>query len=155
MDEMTTVVTKKQEDTKGMYLTFLVSEEEYGIEIVYVTEIIYIQAITKVPELPNYIKGIINLRGKIIPVLDVRVRFRKEETPYNDRTCIVVVDVGGTVVGLIVDMVREVMSIDEDDIVPPAKGAMGNQYIQGVAKLGADVKLLLDIERLVSDESLN
>ena len=155
MDEMNVTVDMDRDGTRGMYLTFAVGEEDYGVGISYVTEIINVQAITEVPELPPYIKGIINLRGKIIPVMDVRVRFNKETKAYNDRTCIIVVDIGDTGIGLIVDMVREVMHIDESDIVPPADGASngaGNCYISGIAKTGERFKLLLDIERLVSDE---
>ena len=83
-----------EEDTqKDKYLTFSIGNEDYGIEIKYVTEIIGIQVITEIPELPNYVKGIINLRGKIIPVMDVRLRFKKEPLAYNDRTCVIVVDI--------------------------------------------------------------
>ena len=155
MDEMNMAVDMDRDGTYGMYLTFAVGDEDYGVGISYVTEIINVQAITEVPELPPYIKGIINLRGKIIPVMDVRVRFNKEPREYNDRTCIVVVDIGDTSIGLIVDMVREVLNIDEADIVPPADGARtvaDNRYISGIAKTGEQFKLLLDIERLVSDE---
>ncbi len=154
MDELAIGGLNEQEGIKGMYLTFLVGDEDYGLEIAFVTEIINVQAITQVPELPAYIKGIINLRGKIIPVLDVRIRFNKPPQEYNDRTCIIVVDVGGTVIGLIVDMVREVMSIDEEDIVPPAAQGARNRYVSGIGKTPSGIKLLLDVERLVSDENL-
>jgi len=155
MDELNMTLEENRDGTAGMYLTFAVDDEDYGIGIAYVTEIINMQAITEVPELPPHIKGIINLRGKIIPVMDVRVRFSKTIQDYNDRTCIIVVDVGDTGIGLIVDMVRDVMHIDEEDIVPPAGGAQGesgNRYISGVAKTGERFKLLLDIEKLVADE---
>jgi len=155
MDEMNISVDMGRDGTRGMYLTFTVGEEEYGVGISYVTEIINVQAITEVPELPPYIKGIINLRGKIIPVMDVRVRFNKEAKEYNDRTCIIVVDIGDTGIGLIVDMVREVLHIAEEEIVPPAVGrqeSLDNRYISGIANTGDRIKLLLDIERLVSDE---
>ena len=90
-----------EEDTqKGRYLTFGLGNEAYGIEIEHVTEIIGIQAITELPELPEYIRGIINLRGKIIPVMDVRLRFKKEFREYNDRTCIIVIDISGISIGL-------------------------------------------------------
>lgn len=149
------LLQEQEEDTqKGRYLTFLVEKESYGIEIKYVTEIIGIQAITKVPELPEYIKGIINLRGKIIPVMDVRLRFKKEPKEYNDRTCIIVIDIREISIGLIVDSVSEVLSITDENIVPPpdvSKGA-GNKYIKGIGKVGDDVKLILDCDKLLSDD---
>lgn len=95
-----------EEDTlKGRYLIFTLDKETYGVEIKYVTEIIGIQTITEIPELPEYVKGIINLRGKIIPVMDVRLRFKKEPKEYNDRTCIIVLDIRDLTIGLIVDRV--------------------------------------------------
>src|SRR5690554_6663806 len=104
------------EDTlHGKYLTFAIGNEAYGIEIRFVTEIIGLQPITEVPEVPKYVKGIINLRGKIIPVIDVRLKFRKEPIPYDDRTCIVVIALDTLVVGLIVDNVAEVVSIGDDN----------------------------------------
>ena len=154
MDELNIALGESRDGTAGMFLTFAVDDEDYGIGIAYVTEIINMQAITEVPELPPHIKGIINLRGKIIPVMDVRIRFNKSVRDYNDRTCIIVVDVGDTGIGLIVDMVRDVMHIDEEDVVPPAGGTQsggGNRYIAGVAKSSEKFNLLLDIERLVSD----
>ena len=146
------------EDTqKGKFFTFSVGKEVYGIEIKFVTEIIGIQDITEVPELPNYVRGIINLRGKIIPVIDVRVRFKKEPKEYNDRTCIVVVDIKGTSVGLIVDNVAEVISIDDSNIVPPPdiKTGFHNRYVRGIGKVGNEVKLLLDCEKLLNDDEFD
>lgn len=143
-----------EEDTqKDRYLTFLLGNECYGIEIKYVTEIIGIQAITQIPELPGYVKGIINLRGKIIPVIDVRIRFRKEPKEYNDRTCVIVVDIKELSIGLIVDSVAEVLTIPEQDIVDPPQmnKGMGNKYINKIGKAGNAVKLLLDCEKLLSE----
>jgi purine-binding chemotaxis protein CheW len=144
-----------EEDTqKGKYLTFTLGSEYYGLEIRYVTEIIGIQDITVVPEVPEYIRGIINLRGQIIPVMDVRLRFRKPFREYNDRTCVVVVDIKGVSVGLIVDAVSEVLSIQEDEVVPPPDVARGfsNRYIKGIGKVGNEVKLILDCNKLLNDE---
>jgi len=151
LDELNELVEDTQ---KGRFLTFAIGKEVYGIEIKYVTEIINIQKITEVPELPDYIRGIINLRGKIIPVLDVRLRFKKEPREYNDRTCIIVVDIGDVSVGLIVDSVAEVITITDNDIVPPPDINTGfnNRYIKGVGKVGDDVKLLLDCQKILSDE---
>ena len=147
--------TELEEDTqKGKFLTFIIGKEAYGIEIKYVTEIIGIQLITELPELPDYIKGIINLRGKIIPILDVRLRFGKEFMEYNDRTCIVVVDIKDVSVGLIVDSVAEVISIANTDIEPPpnAKTGINNKNIKGIGKVGEEVKLLLDCNKLLNDD---
>lgn len=144
-----------QEDTqKGRFLTFSLGKESYGIEIKYVTEIIGIQEITIVPELPPYVKGIINLRGSIIPVMDVRLRFKKEPKEYNERTCIIVVDISGTSIGLIVDAVAEVLKIPEGDIVKPPQMSrdFSNRYIKNIGKVGDDVKLLLDCEKILVDE---
>lgn len=145
------------EDTqKGKYLTFTIGNEDYGIEISYVTEIIGIQEITQIPELPNYLKGIINLRGKIIPVMDVRLRFKKESIEYNDRTCIIVIDIKNISIGLIVDTVSEVSNIEEENIVPPPdiKTGFHNRYVKGIGKIDEQVKLLLDCEKILSEEEL-
>jgi len=146
-----------EEDTqKGRYLTFTLGKETYGLEIRYVTEIICIQAITELPELSEYLKGIINLRGKIIPVMDVRLRFKKDYCEYNDRTCIIVININEISVGLIVDGVSEVLSIDEKDIVDPPKinSTFQNGYIKNIGKVGSDVKLLLDCKKLLSEDEL-
>lgn len=141
-----------EEDTQhGRFLTFTLEEVVYGIEITYVTEIIGIQSITKVPEVPNYVKGIINLRGKIIPVIDVRLKFGKEPMEYDDRTCIVVIDISEVSVGLIVDNVDEVLTIDDQDIAAPPENKTGfeNRFIKGIGKAGDKVQLLLDCEKLL------
>lgn len=150
-------VLDQEEDTqKGKFLTFTVGSEAYGLEIKYVTEIIGVQEITEVPELPEYIRGIINLRGKIIPIMDVRLRFRKPFREYNDRTCIVVVDIKDVSVGLIVDAVSEVISIQDQDIVPPPDLNKGftNKYIKGIGKVGNEVKLLLHCSKLLNDDEV-
>jgi len=146
-----------EEDTqRGKYLTFSLGREEYGIEIRYVTEIVGLQSITEVPELPDYVKGVINLRGKIIPVIDVRLRFKKEAREYNDRTCTIVIDVKDISVGLIVDTISEVLSIGEESIVPPPQlsGSYHHKYIKGIGKVGNTVKLLLDCEKLLTDDEI-
>ena len=145
---------EQEEDTqKGRFLTFALSNESYGIEIRYVTEIIGIQPVTEVPELPEYIKGIINLRGKIIPVMDVRLRFKKPFREYNDRTCVIVVDIKDVSIGLIVDNVAEVLSIPDTEIVAPPEVSRGsNRYIKGIGKVSGEVKLLLDCDKLLNDD---
>ncbi|MBV7273812.1 purine-binding chemotaxis protein CheW [Clostridium sp. PL3] len=150
------LIDNREDTQKGRFLTFTLGSEAYGIEIKYVTEIIGVQEITEVPELPGYIRGIINLRGKIIPVMDVRLRFGKEFKEYNDRTCVIVIDIQDISVGLIVDNVSEVISIQEQDIVAPPdlnKGS-GNKYIKGIGKVGSKVKLLLDCKKLLTDDEI-
>lgn len=146
---------EQEEDTQhGRFLTFNLGDEIYGIEIQYVTEIIGLQQITKIPEVAEYIKGIINLRGKIIPVIDMRLKFNKPAIAYDDRTCIVVVDTQEMVVGLIVDKVAEVLSIDDENIAPPPsyKSGIRNRYIHGIGKIGDVVTLLLDCKKLFDDQ---
>lgn len=157
MEEINNNIAEMEEDTqKGRYLTFSLGNDSYGIEIQFVMEIIGIQSITEIPELPDYVKGIINLRGKIIPVMDVRLRFKKEARNYNDRTCIIVVDIKNISIGLIVDSVSEVLTIPEKEIVDPPEMNKGfNRYIKKIGKVGNDVKLLLDCEKLLSEEELN
>ena len=144
-----------EEDTqKDKYLTFTLGSDYFGIDILYVTEIIGIQLITPVPDLPDYVKGIINLRGKIIPVMDVRIRFKKEARDYDERTCIIVVDIGDISIGLIVDRVSEVVDIPESNISPPPKinKALPNGYVKAIGKVADEVKLILDCEKLLSEE---
>lgn len=158
MSEVLEEVFEEEDTQRGKFLTFVIGREEYGIEIRFVTEIIGgIQMITEVPEVPDYVKGIINLRGKIIPVIDVNLRFKKEARPYNDRTCIIVIDIEDLSVGLIVDNVAEVLSIADENIVPPpdARAGFHHRYIKGIGKVGSDVKLLLDCNKLLGDEELS
>lgn len=155
--EKTTLSEHHVEDTqKDKYLAFELGDESYGISIEHVTEIIGIMPITEVPELPDYIRGIINLRGRIIPVMDMRLRFKKEFVAYNERTCIIVVEISNNAVGLIVDSVSEVTNIAEENIVvqPQLSSGVSNQYIQGIGKIADKVKLLLDCEKLLSTQDL-
>jgi len=158
MSEKQTELMEMEEDTqKGKFLIFSLGKEDYGIEIMYVTEIIGIQSITEVPELPVYIKGIINLRGKIIPVMDVRLRFGKPEREYDERTCVIVIDIKDASIGLIVDRVSEVLNIADTEIVPPPQLDKDYQhkYIKGIGKVEREVKLLLDCEKLLNDNEID
>ena len=148
------LLEEEEEDTqKDKYLTFTLGKEVYGIDIKVVIEIIGIQAITEVPDVPEYVRGIINLRGKIIPVVDMRLRFRKDFREYTDRTCVIVIEVHDVLIGLIVDGVSEVMTIAEADVVPPpALKVSQNKYIRGIGKTGECVTLLIDWDRLFSEE---
>ncbi len=148
------------EDTqKGKYMTFKSGNEYFAIGIQYVNEIIGFQKITVIPETADYIKGLINLRGKIIPVIDVRLRFKQPPFEYNDRTCIIVIDVKSIVVGLIVETIAEVVTIEEENILPPPSIGRGdkvqNKYVYGIGKVGDSVKLLLDPDKLLNDEDMN
>ncbi len=152
MAEAVTELIEQESEQKDKFLTFSIGNEFYGIEIKYVTEIIGIQPITEVPEMSDYMRGIINLRGKIIPVMDVRLRFGKSFKEYNDRTCIIVVDIEDISVGLIVDGVSEVMDICEENIVPPPEiGNNYSRYIKGIGRMGNDVRLLLDCNKLLNE----
>ena len=148
----------EEDSQKGKFMTFQTGKEFFGISISYVNEIIVMQPITAVPEVEDYIKGLINLRGKIIPVIDVRVRFKMEPKEYTDRTCIIVINVKSTVIGLIVERIAEVVTILDDDIVPPPtlgrKENEQNKYVYGLARMGDAVKLLLDPEKLIKDTDL-
>lgn len=149
---------EEEEDTqKGKYMTFKSGHEYFGIEIKYINEIIGMQNITAIPEVEKYIKGLINLRGKIIPVIDVRIRFNQEPFEYTDRTCIIIINVKSTVVGLIVETIAGVEQINEADIEPPPTltiGSVKNKYVYGLGKTGDSVKLLLDPEKLIKDEDI-
>lgn len=147
------VLSRDQDSMQGMYLTFGLAEEGYGLEIRHVIEIIGIQKITAVPDLPEHVIGVLNLRGKVIPIIDVRLRFGLPQREFDERTCIVVVDVAGRSVGLVVDQVSEVVEIPEAQIEPPpATGQERGTYIRGLGKLGEQVKILLDVEALIADE---
>ena len=140
-----------REDTqKGMFMTFQIADECYGIAITYVQEIVGIQSITAVPETEDYIRGLINIRGKIIPVIEPR--------EYTDRTCIIVIGVKSTVVGLIVDEIAGVITVNEKEIILPpslSQSTAGNsKYVFGLSRVDNEVKLLLDPEKLIRDEDV-
>jgi len=152
-------VTQEEEleDTmEDKFLTFALGKEEYGIDIGDVREIIGIQMITEVPDMPHFIKGVINLRGKIIPVMDIRIRFGLEEREYNERTSIIVVNIHNTDVGLIVDTVSEVLDIEKENIEQTTEVGKGkeNQYVKAFGKVDNSVKILLDIQNLLFGQEL-
>lgn len=155
-EEVDSLHDEDGETIEDMYLTFELGEEVYGIGIAHVTEIVGIQNITEVPDMPDFVKGVVNLRGQVIPVVDVRLRFHMPAREYDERTCIVVVNINEVQLGLVVDTVNEVMTIDESQISPPPKIAAANsaRYIKGMGKVGDDVKILLDGERLLFEEEI-
>ena len=156
---MDTAVTAAEIKTEK-YLTFTLKEEEYGIGILKVKEIIGMMPITSVPRTPEFVKGVINLRGKVIPVVDLRLKFDMESIPYSDRTCIIVVEIEAAqslvLIGIVVDSVSEVLNIGGDEIEEPPKfgTALHTDYILGMAKIEGGVKILLDIDRVLSREEV-
>jgi purine-binding chemotaxis protein CheW len=138
---------------EGKFLTFHLAAEDYGIAIRYVTEIIGIQKITEVPDMPDFVKGVINLRGRVIPVMDVRTRFAMPARPYDERTCIIVVNIDDKAIGLVVDKVNEVADIPDSQIEPPPNNRKGGaNYIFGIGKIENEVKILLNINRLLYEK---
>ena len=167
MDEMSELkiqeedeaITNENDGQKEKYMTFKSGNEYFGLTIQYLNEIISFQTITPIPETERYIKGLINLRGKMIPVIDVRLRFNQEPFEYNDRTCIIVINVKSMMVGLVVEKIADVVEIKEQNILPPpAVGRAGtahHKYVYGIGKVGDSVKLLLDPEKLLNDQDLS
>jgi len=152
---------KVMEEREGKYLTFSLADEEYGIGILKIKEIIGMMPVTTVPQTPKFVKGVINLRGKVIPVIDLRLRFGMESIDYTERTCIIVVEIDGTVgtvqIGIVVDSVSEVLNIKGEDIedTPTFGTKLDTNYILGMAKMEGGVKILLDIDRVLNSEEIS
>ena len=138
----------------GKVMTFNIGDQVYGIEIQYVTEIIEMQHITKVPHVPSYIKGIINVRSKVVPIVDIRTRFGKPEIPYTNRTCIITLSFNDTTVGIIVDSIADVEDIHTGDIsaTPENRSVNTNEFIQYMIRSGDTVKLVLDVAKLLDEQ---
>ena len=145
---------------EGKYLTFTLADEAYGIGILKIKEIIGMMPVTKVPKTPEFVKGVINLRGKVIPVMDLRLRFGLQTVDHTERTCIIVVEMAGNsgtvLTGIIVDAVSEVLAIQSKDIEKPSAmgAALNMDFILGMAKSDDGVKILLDIDRVLSHEEI-
>jgi purine-binding chemotaxis protein CheW len=160
VDEKIDQAVRAMGDKEGKYLTFTLAEEEYGIGILKIKEIIGMLPITSVPQTPEFVKGVINLRGKVIPVMDLRLRFGMPSIDYTERTCIIVVEIGGQagtiLVGIVVDAVSEVLNIKGDDIekTPIFGTKLNTDYILGMAKMEGGVKILLDIDQVLSGDEL-
>jgi len=152
---------KAMADKEGKYLTFTMAEEEYGIGILKIKEIIGMMSITTVPQTPEFVKGVINLRGKVIPVIDLRARFGMDTIDYTDRTCIIVVEIEGgsevVLIGIVVDAVSEVLNIKANEIeeTPTFGTELDTDYILGMAKIEGGVKILLDIDRVLSGDEIS
>ncbi|MCD6365484.1 MAG: chemotaxis protein CheW [Planctomycetes bacterium] len=156
MPEETVLASQETQSRAGKYLTFALADEEYGLEILKVREIIGMMEITAVPRTPKYVKGVINLRGKVIPVVDLRMKVGMAEAERTDETCVIVVDIGDVEMGIVVDHVSEVLDIAEEDIEDaPSFGAQVNtDYILGMGKLNDKVTILLDISKLLSSSDM-
>ena len=155
-DQASTAVAEAISQRAGKYLTFVLADENYGIEILKVREIMGLMDITSVPRTPDYVKGVINLRGKVIPVIDLRLKFGMSELEATEETCIIVVNVGTVEIGTIVDNVSEVLDIPAGEIEdPPSFGAdVDTRFILGMGKSDGQVTILLDIDRVLSDSEL-
>lgn len=157
MDQAVKTMTGRE----GKYLTFILAKEEYGISILKIKEIIGMMPITSVPRTPDFVKGVINLRGKVIPIMDLRLKFEMEEINYSDRTCIIVVEIQRTsdqiYVGCVVDAVSEVLNIKSDDIedTPDFGASLDATYILGMAKMEGGVKILLDIDQVLTTDEVS
>ena len=138
------------------FLTFTIQDEEYGIEILRVQEIKGFSKIRPIPNAPNYIKGVMNLRGTVVPVLDLRARFGMMEAEYNQFSVIIVVSVGSKVVGLVVDAVSDVLNISKDQVeeTPEIAGDIDTSFFHGMGKVGDKLILLLNIDKLVASDKL-
>lgn len=152
--DYSTLMQGAKETQKDLFLTFRLGDEDYGMEIFHVIEIVGMQKITEVPDMPKYIKGVINLRGSVIPVMDVRLKFEMPERQYDDRTCLIVVRVDESTTALVVDRVNEVSEIPSNQIEPaPRTGCNSEDYLSGMGKLDDSVKILLDMDKLLNDFS--
>ena len=163
MDKLTEKIDQEVKSTnnrQGKYLTFSLAEEEYGIGILKIKEIIGMMPITTVPQTPDFIKGVINLRGKVIPVTDLRIRFGIDPGDYTERTCIIVVEIEREIatlqIGIVVDSVSEVLNITDKDVedTPTFGIKLKTDYILGMAKIDDGVKILLDIDRVLNAEEM-
>ena len=149
-------VLAKKEVTEGKFLTFVLGSEVYGIEILKVREIIKLMDITTVPQTPDYMKGVINLRGKVIPIVDLRSKFSMQEVEHTQETCVIVVEVNQTSIGIIVDSVSEVSNIKSEEIeeAPHLGQDIDTNFILGLGKTKERIVILLDIELVLSSEEL-
>lgn len=151
---------KEITNREGKYLTFSLGAEEYGIGILKIKEIIGMMPITVVPRTPPFVKGVINLRGKVIPVIDLRVKFGMEDRAYTEKTCIIVLEIKGqnsVFMGIVVDAVSEVLNIKASEIeeTPKLGTNLDLDYISGIAKINGGIKILLDIEKVLNQEGLS
>ena len=151
MNEEELEVLEEEDTQKDKYLTFHIGGEDYAISICHVIEIIGMLKITEVPQTPNYVKGVINLRGKVIPVMDIRLRFEMEARDYDERTCVIVVNFNDNTVGFVVDTVSEVLDIPEESVETCGQlsNSEGGNFICGMGKVEDRIKMILDVDALL------
>ncbi len=158
MEHLSTINKQAEQVTdemKSKYLSFIIDDEKYCLALTYINIIKQIMPITTAPDMPHYVKGVINLREEIIvPIIDMRIRFNKMEAEYNERTCIIIVNVQDLLVGLIVDTVSEVVTFEDKNIIPPpsARSGFTNKYIKSLGKFDDKLYLIIDIEKMFSDD---
>ncbi len=143
------ITNNTESEINNRFLVFSIGEEDYALQITYITEIVEVLPITSVPSIPYYLNGIINLRGTIIPVMDARRRFGYESKEYDSRTCIIVIDNEGVLVGLVVDAVQEVATISNEEISMPPNSEKENAYVKGIGKRKNEVQLIIDCDKLL------
>ncbi len=155
--ESATATINRAEEKLGKYLTFALGDEEYGLEILRVREIIGMMGITLVPRMPNFVRGVINLRGKVIPVIDLRLRFGMNKVVDTKETCIIVVDLDDILMGIVVDQVSEVLDIKGHDIenTPSFGISVDTEFILGIGKAKDKVIIILDIRKVLTSEEIN
>lgn len=151
-DELVTTTAVEVDDLENKIMSFYIDDVIYGIDLKNVIEIISIQYITKVPNVPHYIKGVINLRGKIVPVIETRFKLDLCEVPYTDKTCIIVITLDDINIGLIVDSVNEVMTLTNDSVIPTKKEQKNKKYLKSVTKVDNQMVLNLDLNYLINDD---
>lgn len=151
-----TKASARAKSAAGEYLTFVLGTEEYGLEILKVQEIRGYDAVTQIANTPDFIKGVVNLRGKIVPIVDLRIKFHLGKVEYDEFTVVIILNLSGRVVGIVVDGVSDVMALQDDQIrdVPSLVTSIDTKYIVGLATVGQQMLILVDIEQLMSSEDM-
>jgi purine-binding chemotaxis protein CheW len=149
-------LSNKAKVAAGEYLTFVLGDEQYGLEILKVQEIRGYDTVTQIANTPDFIKGVVNLRGKIVPIVDLRIKFHLGKVEYNEFTVVIILNLGGRVVGIVVDGVSDVMALKEDQIrdVPSLVTSIDTKYIVGLATVESQMLILVDIEQLMSSQEM-
>jgi purine-binding chemotaxis protein CheW len=152
----TSTVNTKAKSAAGEYLTFILGTEEYGLEILKVQEIRGYDAVTQIANTPDYIKGVVNLRGKIVPIVDLRIKFHLSHVEYNEFTVVIILNLSGRVVGIVVDGVSDVTALKEEQIreVPALVTSIDTKYIVGLATVESQMLILVDIEQLMNGQEM-
>ncbi len=155
-DAATGMINAKTKSAAGEYLTFVLGTEEYGLEILKVQEIRGYDAVTQIANTPDFIKGVVNLRGKIVPIVDLRIKFHLGKVEYDEFTVVIILNLGGRVVGIVVDGVSDVMALKDDQIrdVPSLVTSIDTKYIVGLATVETQMLILVDIEQLMSSQEM-